>query len=225
MKLCLQDVTRYWSWRWLRPLLLCPLLLTVADAQLPKEIESSFQLMLNETSTLSDMEKLEKVNRYFNGAIRFINDQPLWGVEDYWATPYESLTRQAGDCEDFSLAKYFSLVKAGMNPEKLRITYVKAIKLRQAHMVLAYYSEPSAEPLVLDNLIPEIKRASLRKDLVPVYSFNASGFWLNKMSGKNIRLGGASRVTMWSEFLERMAEYDPLQLMVLPGKEAKSASN
>jgi predicted transglutaminase-like cysteine proteinase len=206
-------------------LLLCPLLLTVADAQLPKEIESSFQLMLNETSTLSDMEKLEKVNRYFNGAIRFINDQPLWGVEDYWATPYESLTRQAGDCEDFSLAKYFSLVKAGMNPEKLRITYVKAIKLRQAHMVLAYYSEPSAEPLVLDNLIPEIKRASLRKDLVPVYSFNASGFWLNKMSGKNIRLGGASRVTMWSEFLERMAEYDPLQLMVLPGKEAKSASN
>ncbi|GLQ29728.1 hypothetical protein GCM10007876_02060 [Litoribrevibacter albus] len=193
-------------------ILLLPVLVLSADISLKPEIKESFSRLIDEVSLLEDQEKLDRVNQYFNTEIRFISDQLLWEQEDYWATPYESLSRKAGDCEDFSLAKYFTLIKAGMDPEKLRITYVKAVKLKQAHMVLAYYPTPSSEPLVLDNLIPEIKRASKRRDLVPVYSFNASGFWLNKMSG-NIRLGGASRVTMWSEFVERMSEYDPLGLL------------
>ena len=196
--------------------LLCPVWLLLADVKISPEVKASFAELLEDSKPLSDLDKLKRVNDYFNQSIRFISDQAHWGVEDYWATPYESLSRRAGDCEDFSLAKYFTLVKAGMDPEKLRIMYVKAVKLRQAHMVLAYYSKPSAEPLVLDNLIPEIKRASKRRDLVPVYSFNANGFWLNKMSGKNVRLGGSSRVTMWSEFIERMGQYDPMDLLVSP---------
>lgn len=189
-----------------------PVVMLSADVQISPQVKKSFSTLISSVASLDDQQKLEQVNQYFNKEIRFISDQLLWKIEDYWATPYESLSRRAGDCEDFSLAKYFTLIKAGMDPEKLRITYVKAVKLQQAHMVLAYYPTPSAEPLVLDNLIPEIKKASKRRDLVPVYSFNASGFWLNKMSG-NVRLGGASRVTMWSEFVQRMAQYDPLGLL------------
>ncbi|MFC3149500.1 transglutaminase-like cysteine peptidase [Litoribrevibacter euphylliae] len=189
-----------------------PVLMLSADVQISPQVKKSFASLIDSVTSLDDQQKLEQVNQYFNKEIRFISDQLHWNVEDYWATPYESLSAQAGDCEDFSLAKYFTLIKAGMDPEKLRITYVKAVKLRQAHMVLAYYPTPSSEPLVLDNLIPEIKKASKRRDLVPVYSFNASGFWLNKMSG-NVRLGGSSRVTMWTEFVQRMSEYDPLELL------------
>jgi predicted transglutaminase-like cysteine proteinase len=190
-----------------------PVVMLSADVTLTPEVQARFSDLISEVTPLDDQKKLQRVNQFFNDEVRFISDELHWKQEDYWATPYESLVRRAGDCEDFSLAKYFTLIKAGMDPEKLRITYVKAIKLGQAHMVLAYYPTPSAEPLVLDNLIPEIKKASKRRDLVPVYSFNASGFWLNKMSGKNIRLGGASRVTMWTEFIERMSKYDPLGLL------------
>ena len=202
------------SLKWLA--LLLPVLLMAASTNISDDVKADFEAMLNEVKALPEAEKLSRVNEYFNDSVRFISDQRHWGVEDYWATPYESLERRAGDCEDFSLAKYFSLIKVGVDPEKLRITYVKAIKLKQAHMVLAYYSEPSAVPLVLDNLIPQIKPAPERRDLVPVYSFNGSGFWLNKMSGRTVRLGGASRVSMWAKFLEKMAEYDPMGLLETP---------
>lgn len=208
-----ENIVRFIN-RLLKVLLIAlPVVLLSADVKLTPELKASFTALVKKALPMSDMDKLRVVNDYFNREIRFISDLTHWGVEDYWATPYESLSRKAGDCEDFSLAKYFTLIKAGIDPEKLRITYVKAIKLRQAHMVLAYYKTPSSEPLVLDNLIPKIKKASKRRDLVPVYSFNASGFWLNKMSGKNVRLGGASRVTLWSEFIERMSKYDPLELL------------
>jgi len=63
-----------------------------------------------------------------------------------------SLASNGADCEDFSIAKYFALKELGVPIQRLRITYVKAVRLNQAHMVLAYYPEPDAVPLILDNL-------------------------------------------------------------------------
>ncbi|MDM8349520.1 transglutaminase-like cysteine peptidase [Pseudomonas sp. sp1636] len=56
----------------------------------------------------------------------------MWGERDYWATPIEALVKGAADCEDYSLAKYFSLRQLGVPTGKLRLTYVKALKLNQA---------------------------------------------------------------------------------------------
>ena len=103
--------------------------------------------------------------------MRFVSDDQHWGRADYWATPVEFLATGAGDCEDFSLAKYFTLKALGVPLERMRLTYAKAVKLNQAHMVVAYFATPDAEPLILDNLISDIKPASQRTDLVPVYSF------------------------------------------------------
>lgn len=47
----------------------------------------------------------------------------------------------------------------------------------QAHMVLAYHAQPHAEPVILDNLISELRPASRRPDLTPVFSFNGDGLW------------------------------------------------
>lgn len=155
---------------------------------------------------VSNAEKLERVNRFFN-EINFVSDIKHWGEEDYWATPIEFLASNAGDCEDFAVAKYFTLKELGVPIERMSLTYVKALKLNQAHMVLTYIESPDAEPLVLDNLINEIRPASLRRDLLPVYSFNGDNLWLAKERGRGRLVGKASRLSRWSELMRRMAEH------------------
>ncbi len=151
--------------------------------------------------SLSEKQKLTQVNRFFN-QLNFVNDDRLWGKNDYWATPLEFLGSNAGDCEDFTIAKYFSLLELGVSDKKLRLVYVKAITLNQFHMVLAYYSTPSAEPVILDNINPEIKTASSRRDLLPIYSFNGRNLWL--MKSKNGQLAGkSSRLSLWNDLRAR----------------------
>jgi len=78
------------------------------------------------------------------------------------------------------------------------------LKLKKAHMVLTYYSSPRAVPVVLDNLIPEIKLATKRTDLLPVYSFNGSGLWLAKSRGRGKKVGGSGRISLWTDLKQRM---------------------
>ena len=152
-----------------------------------------------------EREKLELVNDFMNRT-PFVADVQHWGKEDYWATPVEFLSTNGGDCEDFSIAKYFALRSLGVPDEKLRITYVKEIVVyNEAHMVLAYFPAPDAEPLVLDNINKTIRPASTRTDLVPVYSFNGSGLWLAKdQTGRGQSVGGSDRIGHWKDVQARL---------------------
>lgn len=167
-----------------------------------------WQGALEDLRKSSEREKLQFINAYFNGRVRWIDDQITWGVVDYWATPLETLGRGQGDCEDYVIAKYFSLKDLGVPVSKLRLTYAKlriggpASTITQAHMVLAYYSSPDAEPLILDNLISEIRPASRRSDLAPVFSFNTEGLWMT--GGQPQPAGGSSGLTRWQDLLTRM---------------------
>lgn len=153
-----------------------------------------------------DLEKLETVNRYFNHSIRWAEDPVLWQQDDYWASLLETLSKGAGDCEDFAIAKYVSLLLAGVQEKKLRLTYVRMQRTPQAepeaHMILAYYADPADEPLILDNLDTEIKTASRRPDLTPVYAFNASQLWFRgpNPSGSD----PTARLSRWRDVLARM---------------------
>ena len=149
--------------------------------------------------------QLQLVNSFFN-RVRFINDIKHWGQEDYWATPVELLATNGGDCEDFSIAKYLTLRSMGVPDEQLRITYVKALELNQAHMVLSWYATPDADPLILDILIYEIRPASQRTDLEPVYSFNGEGLWLNRLGGDQKRIGDAAKLNRWVDLNERLID-------------------
>lgn len=155
-----------------------------------------------------ELQKLKHVNEYFNHKLHFDEDQDVWKRDDYWATPVEALMKGAGDCEDFAIAKYFSLKFSGVPVSRLRITYVKAQisraegNITQAHMVLTYYPSPDAEPLVLDNLIDEIRPASQRGDLLPVFSFNTEGIWA--AGDSNPQPGGGRRLSKWNDLLEKM---------------------
>lgn len=168
-----------------------------------KRGQAWFKLMQPNTED-TERDMLVKVNRFFN-MFNFIDDIKLWGVKNYWATPIEFIGVNGGDCEDYSIAKYFTLLELGVPDDKMRITMVKAVKLNQYHMVLAYYSSPSAMPLILDNLDGEIKPANQRNDLIPIYSFNASQLWLNKENGRGILSGKSSRLKLWRDLRQRIA--------------------
>jgi predicted transglutaminase-like cysteine proteinase len=150
-----------------------------------------------------DLTKLNKTNNFFN-KIKFIDDHSQWGKDDYWATPTEFLASGGGDCEDFAIAKYFTLIILGIAEQQLTLTYVTALRLNMPHMVLTYYPAPNLEPLILDNLINTIKPSSQRTDLLPVYSFNTSDLWAAKTRGQGERLGTARRIRPWRELLIKM---------------------
>jgi predicted transglutaminase-like cysteine proteinase len=152
---------------------------------------------------MPEKEKLKQVNDFFN-QVRFLDDIKHWGKKDYWATPVEFLISNGGDCEDFSIAKYYTLKEVGVDMDKLSISYVKALKLNQAHMVLTYYEKPSAMPVVLDNLIPEIKPASQRTDLLHVYSFNGDNLWLSKKGRRTTLVGTSDRLGPWVQLKSRL---------------------
>ena len=153
------------------------------------------------------LEKIKAVNDFFN-KIKYRRDSRHWKKRDYWASPFEFMGTGAGDCEDYAIAKYFSLRKLGIPDRKMRITYVKykgrRTKYDQAHMVLTYYHKPNSTPIVLDNINKKLKLATKRKDLKPIYSFNATGLWQAKNKGKtNVRVG-KNNLRSWKDLMSRI---------------------
>lgn len=162
--------------------------------------------LVNDSRTLDDLGQLKRVNDFFNKRIRHGEDQTVWGQADYWATPLETIGKGQGDCEDFALAKYFTLRELGVPGQRLRLLYVKLSigSQSQAHMVLGYYPKPEAEPLILDNVIYEIRPAHSRPDLTPVFGFNAEGVWV----GQTQKIIGdpSARLSQWRGLMKRAYE-------------------
>ena len=166
----------------------------------------AWRKLMDDSRALSEQEKLSAVNTFFNRRLLFENDIVIWRQNDYWATPLEFFGQGAGDCEDFAIAKYMSLLMVGVPAEKIRMIYVRAnIGGRsEAHMVLGYFETPTAEPLILDNLIGSIRPASSRTDLSPVFSFNGQGLWV---AGQAASSGDpTARLSRWRDLLERMKQ-------------------
>jgi len=115
--------------------------------------------------------KLEIINDFFN-YVPYGSDKDIYGVSDYWATPYQFLARDKGDCEDYVIAKYLTLKHLGVSTKKMFLSYVRLKGSKDAHMVLTYFKTPRSEPLILDNVNKRIFKASKRKDLTPIYNFN-----------------------------------------------------
>ncbi|MGQ2981214.1 MAG: transglutaminase-like cysteine peptidase [Polaromonas sp.] len=168
---------------------------------------TDWQKLLKDGTDQPEAANLKRVNDFFNRRIRFDEDLAVWARSDYWATPMETLGRGAGDCEDFAIVKYFSLLLLGIPDEKMRLVYVQArlggvnSSINQAHMVLAFYPSPGAEPLILDNLINDLQPASRRPDLQPVFSFNSQGLWQGASGARGA--GGPGTLSRWQELLRR----------------------
>lgn len=165
---------------------------------------SDWRDTIAEGSTLSDMDRLHLANQFANRRIRFVSDNDHWQKSDYWATPLESLGSKGGDCEDFAIFKYFTLKAMGVDESKMRLMYVRALLINEPHMVLIYFEDPKAMPLVLDNLKTQILPASQRRDLKPVYSFNGQGLWLAKAQGLGSNKPTSGGTKNWTDLVNRI---------------------
>lgn len=169
-----------------------------------------WRAMIDTIKPLPDEKKLAVVNDFFNARIRWVEDIDNWGENDYWATPLETMASRKGDCEDFSIAKFVTLLLGGVEMDKLRITYVKAqigghlSKNYVAHMVLAYYPTPSGDPMILDNMVDALRPASRREDLKPVFGFNSKGLWVGGNAAPATKDPGA-KLSRWRDLLQRMS--------------------
>jgi len=158
-------------------------------ANAKKRVNKLIELM-NALKNKSEAKKLIIVNKFFN-QVPYKSDMVVWGQKDYWATRMEFLGKDMGDCEDYATAKYFTLVQLGVSPKKLFLTYAKYKKTNTAHMVLTYFKNPKAVPLVLDSLVKKIVPATKRPDLVPVYSFSGEELYLAKQKGMGKKVPSA----------------------------------
>lgn len=127
-------------------------------------------------------EQLSAVNRWAN-AKPYIEDWMNWGVPDYWEVPAE-FVRRGGDCEDFAIAKYFSLLRLGFAPDSVRILVVEDRNLKASHAVVAVHR--GGQTWLLDAQVPEIVPLDVARQYAPVYAFSDKGWWLYDPTRKNV---------------------------------------
>jgi len=120
--------------------------------------------------------QIEAVNREMNRRSH-TRDSRNWGVDDYWASPLEFLAK-SGDCEDYAIAKYVSLLALGWDDGDLRLVVLKDRRLGQMHAVLVVYLDDQA--LVLDNQFARVVSANSIHHYTPLYSINQTGWWLHR---------------------------------------------
>lgn len=118
-------------------------------------------------------EQLARINREVN-ASPYILDIVNWGKEDYWETPFEFFVKN-GDCEDYAIAKYMTLKRLGVAPEKMRIVVLQDTNLRLLHSVLVVTD--GGKNYILDNQIQQVVKDSSIHHYVPIYSINEFSWW------------------------------------------------
>lgn len=161
---------------------------------------------IDESINETEWKKIHLVNTFLNQNIAYKTDIALWQKRDYWATPLETLGLGMGDCEDYAVAKYFTLIALGIPENKIRLMYVRQLNIDQPHMVLIYFEKFGETPFVLDNFNLKLVSADRRPDLSPIYSFNGNGLWLAKSKGLGNRIKNSQGVSAWTAMLKRIEQ-------------------
>ncbi|EDZ61235.1 hypothetical protein SMGD1_0306 [Sulfurimonas gotlandica GD1] len=143
------------------------------------EYDKKIESLKNDTEFI----QLTKVNIYLNHKLKYQSDKVLNNKSDYWATPKEFLTMGSGDCEDYAIIKYFTLLKLGFEKDKLFITLAYDKYSKRDHMVLSYFADVNKPPLILDSLSYEVLDLNKRADLKVSAFINTNGVYrLSKTS-------------------------------------------
>jgi predicted transglutaminase-like cysteine proteinase len=132
--------------------------------------------LLKEIAGLEPMAQLDAVNSFMNRA-PYVTDPVNYGLPDYWATPLQFMNKD-GDCEDYAIAKYFSLRQLGLPDERMRIVVVDDLNLRVPHAILVVYLGERA--YILDNQISRVVPAEIVNHYKPIYSINEHAWWLHR---------------------------------------------
>jgi predicted transglutaminase-like cysteine proteinase len=133
----------------------------------------SWQKIIRQSQGLAAMAQLKEVNKYFN-RWPYRLDIDVYGVSDYWATPGEFL-KLSGDCEDYSITKYYALRKLGFSVDDMRIVLLKDNIRNIAHAVLVVKLD--GESYILDNMSDLVLSHLKYEHYIPQYSVNEFYRW------------------------------------------------
>ncbi len=152
------------------------------SGSIAKNRAEDYQNNIRSYKTIGKEKQLLKVNFYLNQLLSQY-DSVIQKREDYWATPKEFLLAGYGDCEDYVIIKYFTLLKLGFDENKLYFTTVYEKYTGGYHMVLSYFQTKDKSPLILDNLSFRILSLKAREDLKADVFINSNGMF--KIGKKN----------------------------------------
>ncbi len=117
--------------------------------------------------------QIEAVNQYMND-VTYITDKKNYGRDDYWATVSEFLER-GGDCEDYALAKYHSLIQLGFQPKQLRLVILYDENKHINHAVLAVAHQGAWK--ILDNQSQTVRNDDEISYYKPIYAISRNNWW------------------------------------------------
>lgn len=135
-----------------------------------------WRIFLKQIAKLPKKDQLVQVNAFMNRWAYQV-DPVLWNKKDYWATPLQFMYK-TGDCEDYAISKFISLLHLGFSPDDMRIVVLQDLNLKIPHAILVVYVD--GQPLVLDNQIKQVVHASRIRHYKPIYSINQTNWWLHR---------------------------------------------
>ena len=165
---------------------------------------NNYQKFKEKVKNYEIFKKLSHVNSHLNNILPQYDIKTSLSL-DYWATPKEFLIQGLGDCEDYAIAKYFTLIQLGVKKEQLYLSIVNYDNRSDFHMVLLYFKGKNDYPLVLDNLSFKVLPLNQREDLKPIIAFNEFNSYLLKKSklSKKIKISW-SGLDKWNDLLNRV---------------------
>ena len=129
--------------------------------------------------------RLGLINRAVDLAIRPVSDEAQWGVSDHWSDPFETLTSNRGDCEDYAIVKYAALLQAGVPKSDVKIVVLKNLFPIEHHAVAA--ARVDGEWLILDNRTLTLVRDTDVARTIPEFVLDTDGVRRFVWAGRNRR--------------------------------------
>ncbi|WP_120496102.1 transglutaminase-like cysteine peptidase [Kiloniella sp. EL199] len=143
----------------------------IANCKTPQQ--KSWRKIIHAAKNMSRRQKLDTVNKFFN-RWPYKLDREVYGVSEYWASPNQFM-RTSGDCEDYSIAKFYALKELGFKDNEMRIVILKDSIRGIGHAVLAIYEKNDI--LILDSLSNLILTHTKYRHYIPQYSMNSTTRW------------------------------------------------
>jgi predicted transglutaminase-like cysteine proteinase len=117
--------------------------------------------------------RIAEINRAISLNIRPVDDMTQYGVSDFWATPLITFSSNAGDCEDYAIAKYVALQEIGMAEDDLRLVVIHDRDSNVDHAVAAVRYDGSW--LILDNRTLEMRQDLELAEFEPLFAIDREG--------------------------------------------------
>lgn len=147
----------------------------LADAaNCPGPYALAWRNMMRSARSVSRAEQVARVNIFFN-RLTYRPDIQQYGEAEHWAVPIELLAHGAGDCEDYAVAKFFSLRLLGFTNDELRVVSLLDRADRVGHTVAVV--SLNGTRYVLDNRSDRLFPEARYQHYQPVVSMNEVDHW------------------------------------------------